>query len=76
MDNENNHVLQDAVRTATALKYGISGPIAAADLVWQQKKNIGMILGSTAFLLIFARAFFVYAAVVYFRQFSTYVRLE
>ena len=52
MDNGNNHVLQDAVRTATALKYGISGPIAAADLVWQQKKNIGMILGSTAFLLI------------------------
>jgi len=52
MDNGNDHVLQDAVRTATALKYGISGPIAAADLVWQQKKNIGMILGSTAFLLI------------------------
>ena len=52
MDNGNDHVLQDAVRTATALKYGISGPIAAADLVWQQKKNIGMILGSTAFFLI------------------------
>lgn len=52
MDNGNDHVLQDAVRTATALKYGISGPIAAADLVWRQKKNIGMILGSTAFLLI------------------------
>ena len=52
MDNGNDHVLQDAIRTATALKYGISGPIAAADLVWQQKKNIGMILGSTAFLLI------------------------
>lgn len=52
MDNGNDHVLQDAVRTATALKYGISGPIAAADLVWQQKKNIGMILGSTAFVLI------------------------
>ena len=52
MDNGNDHVLQDAIRTATALKYGISGPIAAADLVWRQKKNIGMILGSTAFLLI------------------------
>ena len=52
MDNGNDHVLQDAIRTATALKYGISGPIAATDLVWQQKKNIGMILGSTAFLLI------------------------
>ena len=52
MYNGNDHVLQDAIRTATALKYGISGPIAAADLVWQQKKNIGMILGSTAFLLI------------------------
>ena len=38
MDNGNDHVLQDAVRTATVLKYGISCPIAAADLAWQQKR--------------------------------------
>jgi len=52
MDNGNNRELQNAVRTATAIKYGISGPIAVADTLWQQKKNIGMLFGSTAFLLI------------------------
>ena len=52
MDNGNDRELQNAVRTATAIKYGISGPIAVADTIWQQKKNIGMLFGSTAFLLI------------------------
>ena len=52
MDNGNDRELQNAVRTATAIKYGISGPIAVADTLWQQKKNIGMLFGSTAFLLI------------------------
>ena len=52
MDNGNNHELRNAIKMASVMKYGVSGPIAAADLVWQQKKNIGMLLGSTAFLLI------------------------
>ena len=52
MDQGNNHEMRDVVRAASALKNGISGPIASADMVWRQKKNIGMILGSTAFLLI------------------------
>ena len=52
MDKWNDRELQNAVRTATAIKYGISGPIAVADTIWQQKKNIGMLFGSTAFLLI------------------------
>lgn len=50
MVNGNDYVLQDTIRKASALRYGISGPMVAVDLVWQQKKNIGMILVSTAFL--------------------------
>ena len=52
MDNGNDRELQNAVRGASAIKFGISGSIAVADTLWQQKKNIGMLFGSTAFLLI------------------------
>ena len=69
MDNGNNRELQNAVRTATAIKYGISGSIAVADtyryVIWKHGISFD-----------FACAFFVYAAVIYFRQFSTYDRLE
>ena len=44
--------MRRAVKTAAIIRYGMSGPIAAMDMAWQQKHNIAKIAMSLGFLLI------------------------
>ena len=48
MDND----MRRAVKTAAIIRYGVTGPIAAMDMAWQQKHNIVKVTLSLGFLLV------------------------
>ena len=58
-----NNDMQRAIKAAAILRYGMSGPIAAMDMAWQQRHKSRLFIFTSG-------AVFMYAAVFCIRRFS------
>lgn len=65
-----NNDMQRAIKTAATLRYGMSGPIAAMDMAWQQRHSIAENRSKSRLFVFTSGAVFMYAAVFCIRRFS------
>lgn len=65
-----NNDMQRAIKAAAILRYGMSGPIAAMDMAWQQRHSIAKIGLSLGFLFLLPVLFLCLLPVFCIRRFS------